>query len=146
MGTAPGREGPASPVPAVRPLLLRTWQGRYDATNQGITLHIEAVTDDTFVGRFEYAEHGAVTEINGTIVRDGATFLDDARWRALGEPSDIGLVFREIRVIRRGRQIDLDGEYLAFVDGDQLRGGWFRGRKLTGRFMFTETTAPAAEI
>ena len=67
-----------------------------------------------------------ITEVTGEVRLDGRSLASDAVWQVLAPATDLAIVFRESRYVKRGaRNVTVAGAYRAFVADSQMQGGWF---------------------
>ncbi len=110
------------------------WVGNYNA-NRPVQLRITEVRNGKIRGTLEYTTEGTITRVNGSIHLSWSP--DDPIWAQLGgvnyQNKGVAVSFRETDYEKRGSSsISFDGEYHAFVSGDEMTGAWFSGQRLVG--------------
>lgn len=97
------------------------WRGTYNGAYT-VELAISSFDGDTFRGTMAYPGSDTTTVVEGRFDR--------------GTPG--GLAWVEKGYENRGsREIDFAGEYRAVVQGDTMKGAWYRGERLIARFRMT---------
>ena len=112
-----------------------TWTGSYG--RQEIRLVILQSQANSFTGKMEYPNDRIETIVQGFIHERCPP--NDNRWIKINdEQSEVyrfAVSFKETGYAREGQgKIDFGGEYLAFAANDGIRGAWFAGDSLVGRF------------
>jgi TIR domain len=113
--------------------LPASWTGMYRGED-AMRLTVREVHGDTFDGHIDYLDEQTVTEVEGRWAASDKRAQSPRKSRRASSPA-IDITFRETRYRQKGtKTVDLEGEYRATVDGDLLRGGWFKGTQLVGEF------------
>ena len=111
------------------------WSGYYNRTRP-VRLLIQELDDDTIRGTMEYPAEGTVTQVQGSVHSGWSP--DDPVWaQIIGgmtyQGKGVAVSFRETSYERRGSSsISFDGDYRAFVNGNEMTGAWFSGQRLVG--------------
>jgi hypothetical protein len=115
----------------------RSWTGMYDGTNRRFRLTIRDRRSDRFRASLEYLDDGAVTDVDGRIVRVDELGGDQTLKAVLaqGLDGDVGVTFQETRISKEGRRpVGLNGEYRAAVGAGRMRGVWTSNGRVLGQF------------
>lgn len=110
------------------------WAGNYNGTRP-VHLRITEVRNHIISGAMEYAAEGTITHVKGSIHTSWSP--NDPIWAQLGgvnyQDRGVAVSFRETDYEKKGSSsISFDGEYHAFVSGDEMTGAWFSGQRLVG--------------
>ncbi len=124
------------------------WTGFYNRT-RAMRLLIGEVKGNVFRGRMDYPDEDTATRVEGFIHEQWSAH--DQIWAQVGGTSIDGnafaVSFRETGYEDVGSSsISFDGEYRAFVKGDELAGAWFSGDRLVGTLHLRRTTDGSSRL
>jgi hypothetical protein len=119
------------------PVLSPRWSGTYkNATRFRLSVTEQRGTE--FSGTIDYLTGGTSTLVKGSLEVDPALWARDPRWESVAFGTDDGVLrvrFREIGYkVRREKEVDMKGEYLALLRRAEMQGAWFKDNIAIGTF------------
>jgi hypothetical protein len=142
-GRARGSGLPEAPTPSVATRVSgsievgQRWVGVYHPTDRKLRFLVEVREEARFRGTLQYLDDGGVSEVEGHC-RTVADALVDQAFQDLSDDTgvaDLAVTFRESRISKPGtRRLELDGEYLALLSGERMKGAWRSQGKTRGHF------------
>lgn len=124
------------------------WTGFYNRT-RAMRLLIGEVNGNGFRGRMDYPDEDTSTRVEGVIHEQWSP--NDQIWAQVGGTNIDGdasaVSFRETGYESEGSSsISFDGEYRAFVKGDEMAGAWFSGDRLVGTLHLRRTADGSSRL